>query len=100
MSETSEATLKRARVIATSACEDYGEFDDAGWDKFTKSGIWNDHPSVQAAIMALKETRTEHYEITEEDVKLAMANHDAGDQFTPEERMNAALHTLMQRLSS
>ena len=50
--------------------------------------------------MALKETRTEHYEITEEDVKLAMANHDAGDQFTPEERMNAALHTLMQRLSS
>lgn len=49
------ALLKRARKIATDVLLVYGEFDDAGHHRFLNDGIWNDHPAVQSALVALRE---------------------------------------------
>ncbi len=45
--------LKEAREIASSVMEKYGDFSDAQWEIFRTQGIWNDHPAVQAVLIAL-----------------------------------------------
>ncbi len=49
------ALLKRARKIATDVLLVYGEFDKVDQQKFLNGGIWNDHPAVQSALVALRE---------------------------------------------
>ncbi len=49
------ALLKRARKIATDVLLVYGEFDAETHQKFLNDGIWNDHPAVQSALVALRE---------------------------------------------
>lgn len=50
-----EFMLKKARKIATDVLLVYGEFDDAEHHRFLNDGIWNDHPAVQSALVALRE---------------------------------------------
>lgn len=49
--------LEAARAIATAAIETYGDFDETVYQQFKERGIWNDHVSVQAALVAIRMMR-------------------------------------------
>src|SRR6185312_10104891 len=50
--------LVAARAIADAALTGYGDFDEAGWQRYRSEGIWNDHVAVQAALIAIRLFRT------------------------------------------
>lgn len=52
--------LTEARAIATAALEEYGDFDGALLRQFQEEGIWNDHSTVQAVLVAIRLLRGGH----------------------------------------
>lgn len=53
------ADLGLARTIATQVVERYGENTAEEMARIRRDGIWNDHPAVQAALVAIKYVRQE-----------------------------------------
>lgn len=48
--------LAKARRIATLVVEDWGQDTGEAMERIRAGNIWNDHPAVQAALMALQST--------------------------------------------
>lgn len=46
--------LTLAREIATKVMETYGDLTEVEWKHWREHGPWNDHPSVQSALAAIR----------------------------------------------
>lgn len=59
---TPEQKLALARECACQSLEVYGEGDAREHDAAVLRTIWNDHPAVQSALLAIERTRIETLE--------------------------------------
>ncbi len=53
-SDSLYVNLPEAKRCANAALAEYGEFTLEECKRYEEHGIWNDHPAVQAALLALK----------------------------------------------
>lgn len=50
--------LVLAREIAKEVMERYGDLTEVEWKHWREHGPWNDHPSVQSALAAIRYVKT------------------------------------------
>lgn len=77
-----QADLRMARLIAAEVCERYSYDTADELERIRKGEIWNDHPSVQAALAAIRVTKDTRVDAASPDLLAAAVR--AKDLLKPE----------------